>query len=175
MPNWEYSAYVASRSMVRSYTMTALSQLLPSPAPLLSEQPVRLVLTADPVNSGRLDGAWWPYSYDVTVELPSLLNAISERFGRMRAVMLNPDTWSASTQWVPWGTRRARIKWYLHQDPNIAILLGENDKRIDLLVIPVNTEPDSARAMIDLASSNGNMLTASDTLLAVHKPAAVAT
>jgi hypothetical protein len=161
--------------MVRSYTMTALSQLLPSTAPPLSEQPVRLVLTTDPVNSDRLDGAWWPYSCDVTVELPPLLKAISKRFGRMRAVMLNPDTWAASPQWVPWGTRRARIEWYRHQDPNIAILLGQNDKRIDLLVVPVNTESDRARAMIDLASSNGNMLTASDTLMAVHKPTAIAT
>jgi hypothetical protein len=155
--------------------MTAHSQVLPSSAPPLPEQPVRLVLTADPVTSDGLDGAWWPYSNDVTFELPSLLEVISERFGRMRAVMLNPDTWAASTQWVPWGTRRARIKWYRHQDPNVAILLGENDRRIDLLVIPVNTEPDGARAMIDLASSSGNMLTASDILLAVHKPAGVAT
>jgi hypothetical protein len=155
--------------------MTAFSQLFPSPATHLSEQPVRLVLTADPVTSDRLDGAWWPYSSDVTVELPSLLKAISERFGRMRAVMLNPHTWASSTQWVSWGTRRARIGWYRHQDPNIAILLCENGNRIDLLVIPINTEPDSARAMIDLASSSGNMLTASDTLLAVDKPAAVAT
>jgi hypothetical protein len=126
-------------------------------------------MAASQVNSDRLDGAWWPHSSDVAIELPPLLNAIGQQFGRTRAVMLNPAAWTASPQWVPWGTRRARIEWYRHQDPNIAILLGENGVRIDLLVIPLNTESRDALAALNLASTNGNMLTASDTLLAAHK------
>jgi hypothetical protein len=78
--------------------------------------------------------------------------------------MLNPGTWQASPQWLLWGSRRARVAWYRHQDPNIAILLGENDKRIDLLVIPPNTEPRQALSAIDLASAPSNKLTASETL-----------
>jgi hypothetical protein len=140
--------------------MTALPHTL-EPA---SEQPLRLVMTTKPANNDRLDGAWWPYSTDATLELPSLLPAITARFGRTRAVMLNPATWQASPQWLLWGSRRARIAWYRHQDPNIAILLGENDKRIDLLVIPPNTEPRQALSAIDLASAHGNKLTASETL-----------
>jgi hypothetical protein len=42
---------------------------------------------------------------------------------------------------------------YRHQDPNLAILLGENDQRIDLLDIPANTEPHHAPAAIEHAST----------------------
>jgi hypothetical protein len=140
--------------------MTALPQTTQS-SPL---GPLRLALTAKPVNTDRLDGAWWPYGTDVTVELPPLLEAIGKRFGRTRAVMLNPEAWMAAPQWLLWGSWRARIGWYQHQDPNTAILLGENDKRIDLLVIPPNTQPNHARSAADLASTGGNTLTASDTL-----------
>ena len=130
-----------------------------------AEQPLRLVMTTKPANHDRLDGAWWPHSTHATLELPSLLQAIAARFGRIRAVMLNPATWQASPQWLLWGgSCRARVAWYRHQDPNIAILLGENDKRIDLLVIPPNIEPRQALYATDLASAPRNKLTASETL-----------
>jgi hypothetical protein len=134
-----------------------------------SEQPLRLAMTTQRVTTDRLDGAWWPYSRDATLELPSLLDAIAQRFGRTRVVLLNPATWLASPEWLLWGTRRARVCWYQRQDPSIAILLGDYDKRIDLLVIPPNTESRPALSAIEAASTDGNTLTASDTLRAAHE------
>ncbi|MEW1914716.1 DUF5994 family protein, partial [Kitasatospora sp. NPDC085895] len=63
----------------RSLIMTAI--LDPATAPTAPESPVRLSLAPQGVRAGRLDGAWWPRSRDLLLELPSLAAEIDERWG----------------------------------------------------------------------------------------------
>jgi hypothetical protein len=130
---------------------------------------LRLALTERFARANRLDGAWWPYSVDLTAELAPLLEAVSKRVGRVRGVLLNRVEWDPTPlDWTPPGSRQTRISWYGHQDPGVAILIGDNAKRVDLLVIAPDTDPAEAIAAMNLASKGGNLLSATDTIRAVN-------
>jgi hypothetical protein len=138
-------------------------------SPLMSSKSrapeLRLTLAGHLARANRLDGAWWPYSLDLTIELAPLLDAMTSRVGRIRGVLLNRSEWAPTPlDWIPSGNRRTRISWYGHQDPDIAILIGDKDKRVDLLVIPPSTDPAEAAAAMNLASTKGNALSGSETL-----------
>ncbi|MER6613349.1 DUF5994 family protein [Streptomyces xantholiticus] len=45
---------------------------------LAQEFSARLSLTPQTTLAGRLDGAWWPYSRDLDIELPPLAAALDE-------------------------------------------------------------------------------------------------
>lgn len=132
----------------------------------LHAQPLRLTMTERIVRANRLDGAWWPYSTDLTVELVPLLEAVARRIGAIRGVLLNRTEWDSSTplDWIPSGSRRTRISWYGHQDPGVAILIGDNAKRVDLLVVPPETEEREALAAMSSAARHGNRRSAAETL-----------
>jgi hypothetical protein len=138
--------------------------------PLSSRAPeLRLALASQFARANRLDGAWWPYSVDLTMELAPLLDAVAGRVGRIRGVLLNRSEWAPTPlDWIPSGNRRTRISWYGSQDPDVAILIGDKDKRVKLLVIPPSTATAEALAAMTLASRCGNTLSGSDTLLAVR-------
>lgn len=57
--------------------------------------PVRLALA---MNLGAdLDGAWWPRSSSVALELPELAEALSPRLGEIRAITVNWSPAAATT------------------------------------------------------------------------------
>jgi hypothetical protein len=69
--------------------MTTTSSLHPSSA--------RLRLEAEPRQGGsawRIDGAWWPRSYDLTAELPGLLAGLPHHWGHISSVLVNGTVWS---------------------------------------------------------------------------------
>jgi Family of unknown function (DUF5994) len=49
---------------------------------------------------GFVQGAWWPRSTLLTVELPSLLAALSLRFGRIDRVQYRETDWSQAPQHI---------------------------------------------------------------------------
>jgi Family of unknown function (DUF5994) len=51
------------------------------------EKTPRLRLKPKAPMSGRVDGAWWPRSDDLTKELPDLLAVLSVRLGAIDRVM----------------------------------------------------------------------------------------
>ncbi|MDP9091950.1 MAG: DUF5994 family protein [Actinomycetota bacterium] len=139
-----------------------------SPALVRTVSPLRLALTSQLTRANRLDGAWWPYSTDVTLELAPLLDAVARRLGRVRGVLLNRSEWAPTPlDWIPCGSRRTRISWYGLQDSDIAILIGDNDKRLGLLIIPPCTEAGAAVRAMEMAATTGNSMSGTDTLRAV--------
>jgi hypothetical protein len=117
------------------------------------------------VHSSRIDGAWWPCSTDLTKELPQLLQALAKRLGRVRGVLLNQDEWTpTAVDWTPAGSNRVRIGWYGHQEAHMAVVIGDSAKRVDLLVIPPDTDPAVAVAAMGLAAAIGNLLSGPEAL-----------
>ena len=49
----------------------------------------RLRLKPKAERTGHVDGAWWPWSDDLTKELPDLLAVLSVRLGPIERVMYN--------------------------------------------------------------------------------------
>ncbi|MFF9839526.1 DUF5994 family protein [Streptomyces sp. NPDC013740] len=117
----------------------------------------RLALTPSTSMAGLLDGAWWPYTRDLTAELPPLVDALRDRFGRVTRITANPTPWPVAPYKVSVGGYAVHVGWFSGQDPDTMILLSYSLGRCDLLVVPPETELASAARLMALASAPGNL------------------
>ncbi|MFE1830387.1 DUF5994 family protein [Streptomyces yangpuensis] len=131
-----------------------------APRDLATELPARLSLTPKTTLAGQLDGAWWPYSRDLTAELPPLAAALDEAWGRITRVTVNPARWPVVPHAVHTAGRTLHVGWFTEQDPDKLILLSYTVGRWDLLVIPPETERAAAARLMAAAAVPGSVLTA---------------
>ncbi|WP_405496520.1 DUF5994 family protein [Streptomyces sp. NBC_00096] len=123
-------------------------------------RPARLSLTPKTALAGQLDGAWWPRSRDLTAELPALVAALAEPWGRITRVTVNPTRWPVIPHTVPVVGHTVHVGWFTEQDPDKLILLSYTVGRWDLLVVPPETGPAAAARLLAAASVPGSVLTA---------------
>ncbi|WP_030694717.1 DUF5994 family protein, partial [Streptomyces globisporus] len=126
-------------------------------APTLS---ARLSLTPKTTLAGLLDGAWWPRTRDLTAELPPLVDALEERYGRITRATVNPTRWPVVPHKVAVTGHTVHVGWFTEQDPDKMILLSSTAGRCDLLVIPPETEPAAAARLMAAAAVPGSILAA---------------
>ncbi|NEB74843.1 hypothetical protein G3I40_06290 [Streptomyces sp. SID14478] len=121
-----------------------------------------------PTGGGLLDGAWWPRSRDLTVELPALAAVLDPLWGRITRVAVNPMLWSVVPRGVTVGDRVLKIGWFTPElDPHKLLLLSYGTGRWDLLVIPPETDDASAARLMDAArATGGTPLSATDLVAA---------
>ncbi|MCB5181984.1 DUF5994 family protein [Streptomyces antimicrobicus] len=136
--------------------------MTPSTAPT---RLIRLALTPTTSMAGLLDGAWWPYTRDLATELPPLVDALRDRWGRVTRITANPAPWPVAPYRVPVGEYAVHVGWFTGQDLDTMILLSYSLARCDLLVVPPETEPAAAARLMAAASTPGNLHT-TDTLMA---------
>jgi len=124
------------------------------PAAPAADRPLRLRLGAPGGRPGRPQGAWWPYSRDLALELPPLLAVLDPLLGRITHVTVHREAWSGVPGEevpgeVPGVARLARLGWYdVARDQDTICLLCHPVGRWDLLVVPPGaTGPEAARAM----------------------------
>jgi hypothetical protein len=123
----------------------------------------RLSLAPTGRSPGPLDGAWWPYSHDLTLELPPLTAAFENRWGRITRAAVNPALWPVIPRKVQVTGRVVRVgRFTVQQDPHALLLLSRKAGRWDLLVIPPQTSPATAARLMAAASDPRNVLTASE-------------
>ncbi|MGW0659278.1 DUF5994 family protein [Streptodolium elevatio] len=132
--------------------------------------PARLARTPAGQAAGRLDGAWWPRSRDLARELPSLVRAMEDMGGITRATV-NPKLWQGVPRQVPASGRLVKVGWFTdEQDLHEIMLLSYRVGRWELLVVPPETEPDTARRMMAAASTAGDMRSATALVEAMSAP-----
>jgi hypothetical protein len=138
--------------------MTAIPNGSPS-APRLHLQPIL---------SGRtlLDGGWWPRSTDPVTELPQLILALNHDHSPVRRVLLGPSEWDSQPFRIS-VAGRVRCVWYAAQPAGLLVALRSDGDRVDLLVVPPDTDPATARAAMALAAQPANTVHAPDILTAV--------
>ncbi|MFF9849436.1 DUF5994 family protein [Streptomyces litmocidini] len=122
--------------------------------------PARLSLTPETPLAGLLDGAWWPRTRDLAAELPPLVDALEERYGRITRVAVNPTRWPVVPHKVAATGHTVHVGWFTEQDPDKMILLSYTTGRCDLLVIPPGTEPAAAARLMTAAALPGGVLAA---------------
>ncbi|MCP3768796.1 MULTISPECIES: DUF5994 family protein [unclassified Streptomyces] len=111
---------------------------------------------------GLLDGAWWPRSRDLFREIPTLTDALDACWGRITHVTVNPAHWPVVPRKVPVTGHTVHVGWFAdEQDPNKVLLLSYTVGRLDLLVIPPETEPAAAARLMAAATVPGGIRTAS--------------
>lgn len=119
-----------------------------------------------------LDGGWWPRSTDPVAELPGLILAIADRRGAVTRVLLQPAGWDRQPTRLDVAGRVVRLGWFSTQPHGLLTALCPNGERVDLLVVPPNTDPVTAHAAMNLAAKASNTIHAPDILTAVtdHRP-----
>ncbi|HJT92229.1 MAG TPA: DUF5994 family protein [Mycobacterium sp.] len=125
----------------------------------------RLRMKPKAPRTGYVDGAWWPWSDDLTSELPNLLAVLSVRLGRIERVMYNLGEWAVAPRKAVVGENEVRLDGYRRQPINTLEILGATRGRIVLLVVPPDTDPDQAHATMMAAAAPNNDATVDGLLL----------
>lgn len=126
----------------------------------------RLHLQPAPSRRTLLDGGWWPRTTDPTTELPQLIRALNQDHSPVRRVLLGPAGWDSHPLRIS-VAGRVRFVWYAAQPAGLLFALRSNGDRVDLLVVPPDTHPVTARAAMALAAQPANTVHAPDILTAV--------
>ncbi|MFC6600333.1 DUF5994 family protein [Kitasatospora paranensis] len=134
-----------------------------SPAqPSTPDVVTRLSLSPAGLRPGRLDGAWWPGSYDLLLELPALVAVLDARWGRVTRVTLNPTHWPVIPSRIPVAGHVVHGGWFgVEQDPNAIMVRSFKTARLDLLVVPPGTDDAAAARLMAAAADPANVRTAS--------------
>ncbi len=136
--------------------MTSASSPPPSvPAP--SEARLRI---ADQPRQGRtarkIDGAWWPRSYDLAAELPVLLRGLPDAWGRISSVLVNGDSWPACPERMVVAGQAVHVgRTDSPTAPHTVCLLVPGRGRWDLLVVPPDTDEAEAGRIMERAVTQG--------------------
>jgi hypothetical protein len=118
--------------------------------------PLRLALTPEGPRH-RLDGAWWPYSRNLTEQLPSLIEKLDGLWGRITRAAVHDTAWTQLTHSIPAGSHDLRVHWYdAAQDPDAITLFSYRVNQWELLVVPPETAPWRAYQLMTAAAHPGN-------------------
>ncbi|MFF3648145.1 DUF5994 family protein [Streptomyces sp. NPDC002181] len=145
----------------------------PAPAKLLPDaihQAVRpgaalLRLETTKSRQGLLDGAWWPRSRDVTVELPALITALTAHLGPVTRVGLDSSAWQDVPTRLVIDGRVVHLDADPVGDDTVLVTRGHNDHFV-LLVVPPDTTADAAREAMARAVRADNITQAAQILIA---------
>jgi hypothetical protein len=114
---------------------------------------VRLSLKPSSSVRGALDGAWWPRSTDPAIELVALSEELEARRTLVRRIGLAMAGWDSAPGriWLASG-RRVAVDWFRISGGRLVRILGADNQRIDLLLIPVDTTPAIAERALTMAT-----------------------
>jgi hypothetical protein len=136
-----------------------------TPPPL--ERPARLSLNSTRSQLGMLDGAWWPRSRDAEVELPILITALTQLTGPVYRIALNRSLWTTHPRRLTVAGRIVKLGWYGPSDIHAISVNSQDQRRLDLLVVPPGASEESAAAAMAAACDAAGHVRAT-ALLAQH-------
>lgn len=123
------------------------------------EKTPRLRLKPKAPTSGYVDGAWWPHSEELPIELPDLLAVLSVRLGPIDRVIYNVGEWAKAPAKLRIGGRIVRLGSYQRQPVNTVEVIGLSRSKIVLLVVPSRTDPAHAHDIMMTAAAPKNAST----------------
>ncbi|GAA3673061.1 DUF5994 family protein [Nocardioides ginsengisoli] len=120
--------------------------------------PLRLELAAVP-GHGVLDGAWWPYSHDLDVELAALVDHFPPAAGRVSRVLFSRPDWATAPRRVPIARGFLKTGSFPRDDTHVVILKLSDRSQLTVLVIPPETATNTAHTLSTTATSTTNRRT----------------
>jgi hypothetical protein len=144
----------------------------PQTAPEPPDGP-RLHLRSSANAGGFVDGGWWPRSLDLSEELPPLLTAMWSAGHDVFRIVYNLTAWDAAPRRLTVSGRRVKLGGFRLQDKaSISLVDSGGRTRIDLVVVPPQTDPLVAGRALALAGLDGDPHRAAEILAAASTPAA---
>lgn len=130
------------------------------PASTATELPrrmLRLKLKPKAPATGYVDGAWWPRSADLSVELPALVAVLAIRLGGVQRVSYNLASWDVAPRRLDVDGRRLRLGGFNAQHPHTVDVVGPSGSRLTLLIVPPATDPVAAHRILITAAHRDNV------------------
>lgn len=132
---------------------------------------LRLRLKPKAPATGYVDGAWWPRSRDLTVELPALGEVLAIRLGELQRVAYALSAWDPAPRRFGQAGHQVRLEGFTYQDRNIVHVTGTSRGRISLLVVPPGTADAAGHDALMTAGRRGNADRPEEILAAASLPA----
>src|SRR6476646_11262600 len=126
--------------------------------------PTRLRLALSPVPGGRMDGGWWPHSRDLQVELADLVDHFPKNAGRVDRVVFSRPDWSTTPRKVKIARGMLKTGSFPEDDTHLMLLSLSTRKRLAVLVIPPETDAETARDLMRSAADPANLSTGTELL-----------
>jgi hypothetical protein len=108
----------------------------PSTVPRTSpRQPLRLALSPTPGRS-PVDGAWWPQTRELDVELADLVEHWPDHMGSVYRALYSRSDWTSRPRTVATARRRIRTGTFPRDDTHLVVLSLSSRRTVGLLVVP---------------------------------------
>jgi len=134
--------------------------------PASSDQSARVSFRQPVSTIGFIDAAWWPRSLDLTAELPPLLDVLWTASREITLVTYNLAAWDPAPRRMFVQDRVVRLGGFTTSDRLIVRLSDPwGSERVDMLVIPPETDPAIAQRALLMASAIDSPYRAAEILL----------
>jgi hypothetical protein len=104
-----------------------------------------------------LDGAWWPRSTELSVELPALLIALSAQLGPIALIGYRRDAWNAVPDHLELAGHVVHLQGFVSPNPPTLVVVDDNGRRVTVRVVPPETD-DAIAADLMAASATHQSL-----------------
>ncbi len=121
--------------------------------------PPRLRLAEHP-GPDYLDGAWWPRSRDLVVELADLVDHFPPASGRIVRALYSPPDWEPAPRRIPIAAGSIKVGSFPRDDTHSIDLTMADHTVLRLLVVPPASPGDQAAAALVAAAAPNNALSA---------------
>jgi len=145
---------------------TSNGPIHPSELPPMGRGPLRLNMAEHP-GKNRLDGAWWPQSRDLAVELADLVDHFPPRFGRVARALFSPPDWDPGPRRVPVAGGYVKVGSFPLDDSHLINLTMSDRTVLHLLVVPPGFTAGQGEEALLAAATSGNAHSAADLLAEV--------
>ena len=118
---------------------------------------VRVSLRADAGAGGQaFDGAWFPRTRDLAVEVPELIAELERRGVRIERFTYALDGWAPVPRKIVVQGRTVRTGGFRSMDPQVVCMTWDGGtKRADLLVVPPETDVLTGARALRLCTRRG--------------------
>jgi hypothetical protein len=101
-----------------------------------------------------LDGAWWPRSAELLVELPALLTALSAHLGPVALIGYRRDAWNAVPDHLDLAGRFVHLQGFVSPDPPTLVVVDDSGRRVTMRVVPPDTDSTTAAELMAAAATH---------------------
>jgi hypothetical protein len=129
---------------------------------------LRLRLKPAGWSSGLVQGAWWPRSDQLFVELPPLLAALAPRVGSSDWVIYDETSWAPQALRMEFRGRSIILEGSSTTSTNTLSVIGKGFGSLVLLIVPPYTNPTRAYTAV-MTASKPDDLSSPDELLGIGR------
>ena len=119
-----------------------------------TQTPPRLKLDPNGPVEPYLDGAWWPRSAELSVELPALLIALSAHLGPIALIGYQRDDWNAVPDHLDLAGHAVHLQGFVSPNPPTLVVVDDSGRRVTMRVVPPDTDDAAAAELMAAAAAH---------------------